>query len=198
MDERTVRGLQFLSLQVVGAVAVIHFVVATEQLVRFAANGLLGAYLTGMVLAHPRALLFAVSSVAIGAGVVATARGVLPRRRAYQLGIAVLVTYLVGWVAWHTVLDHGVALSGGPTTEGDAHTHGGLLGTLYSHYVEPIWAVVTVSGSTPGTGRTTLGVVSKSLELLGVALLAVLLRVDPEARAEPGAGWSGLENPETE
>lgn len=199
MDRRTVRGLQFFALQVVGAVAVIHLVVALEQLVRITANGLLGAYLGGLVLVHPRALLFAVSGVGILAGIVATARGLLPRRRAYQLGVLVLVTYLVGWVAWHTVLDHGIALSGGAPADESGHSHGGLLGTLVSHYLEPIWATVTASASgTPGTGRTLLGVVSKTLELLGVALLVVLLRVDPAARSASGGLSLGLENPETE
>lgn len=199
MEQSKVRGLQFLTVQVVGAVAVIHLVVALDQLAGIVANGLLVDYLTGTVFVHPRAFLFVVSSVVIFGGVLTTARGLLARRQAYQLAILVLGTYLLGWIAWHSVLDHGLALSGGGGGGGDhAHSHRGLGDTLISHYVEPIWAVVTAStGGTPGTGRTFLGVVSKTLELLGIALLVVLLRVDPEAAAE-GDGFSlGLENPET-
>lgn len=196
MEQSKVRGLQFLTLQVVGAVAVIHLVFAFDQLVGIVGNGLLVDYLTEMVFVHPRAFLFVVSSLAIFVGIVATARGLLPRRRAYKLGILVLGTYVLGWVAWHTVLDHGVALSGGGGDQG--HTHDGLLDTLVSHYVEPIWSVVTASaGDAPGSAKTVLGIVSKTLELLGIALLVALLRVDPEAAAE-GDGFSlGLENPET-
>lgn len=199
MTDRTVRTLQFLALQTVGAVAVIHLVVGVEQLSRIVANGLLGRYLTGMVVAHPRGLLFVVSAVAIGAGVVATARGLLPRRLAYLLGVVVLSTYLVGWVAWHTVLEHGIVLSGGAAGGDQGHTHAGLVDTLVSHYLEPIWATLSASASgAPGSGRTLLGVVSKTLELLGIGLLVALLRLDPAAASDGRGGLFGLENPEAE
>jgi hypothetical protein len=183
MEEFRVRTLRFLALQVVGAVAVIHLVVGGETLVRVLARGLLGTYLTEFVAADPRPLLFVLSAVAACGGIVAVARGRLDYRRAYLLGIALLSGYVLGWVAWHTVLDHGLALGGGggaPTPDG--HSHGGLLKTLRSHYVDPLVATVTAStAGTPGTGRTLLGLVSTSLELVGVVLLAVLVRVDPAA-----------------
>jgi hypothetical protein len=188
MEESRVRTLRFLALQVVGAVAVIHLVVGGETLARVLARGLLGAYLTEFVAADPRPLLFVASALATFGGIVAVARGRLDYRRAYLLGIALLGGYVLGWVAWHTVLDHGVALAGGagagaPTPDG--HSHGGLLGTMRSHYVDPLIATVTAStAGTPGTGRTLLGVVSVSLELVGVALLSALLRADPAARRE--------------
>jgi hypothetical protein len=186
MEESRVRVLRFLALQVVGAVAVIHLVVGGETLVRVAGRGLLGTYLTEFVVADPRPLLFVGSALATFGGIAAVARGRLDYRRAYLLGIALLAGYVLGWVAWHTVLDHGLALGGGsPAPTPDGHTHGGLLGTLRSHYVDPLVATVTAStAGTPGTGRTLLGVVSTSLELVGVALLATLLRVDPAARRE--------------
>jgi len=183
MEASRVRTLRFLALQVVGAVAVIHLVVGAETLLEVLARGLLGAYLTEFVVSDPRPLLFVLSAVATFGGILAVARGRLDHRRAYLLGIALLSGYVLGWVAWHTVLDHGLALGGGggtPTPEG--HSHGGLLETLRSHYVDPLVATVTAStAGTPGTGRTLLGVVSTSLELLGLVLLAVLLRVDPAA-----------------
>ena len=186
MEESRVRALRFVALQVVGAVAVVHLVVGGETLVQVVSRGLLGTYLTRHVATDPRPLLFVVSGLAVLGGVVAVARGHVGYRRAYGLGIAVLLTYVLGWVAWHTVLDHGFALGGGgpPTPEG--HNHDGLFDVLGSHYVAPLVDTLTASTSgTPGTGRTLLGVVSTSLELVGVVLLAVLLRVDPAARRDP-------------
>ena len=184
MDESRVRTLRFLALQVVGAVAVVHLVVGGETLLQVATRGLLGTYLTEFVLADPRPLLFVVSALATFAGILAVARGHLDYRRAYWLGIALLGGYVLGWVAWHSVLDHGFALGGGATTP-DGHGHDGVLDVLRSHYVEPLVATVTASADgTPGSGRTLLGVVSTSLELVGITLLAVLLRVDPAARRE--------------
>ena len=130
----------------------------------------------------------------------ATARGRLARRRAYLLGMGVLATYLVGWVAWHTVLDHGLALAGGapPGTEGPTHTHGGLLATLFSHYVEPLLTTLGAAGSgTPGSGRTLLGVASVTLELAGLVVLGLLLRGDPTIERPDDAGLT-LDRPETE
>jgi hypothetical protein len=184
MEESRVRVLRFLALQAVGAVAVVHLVVGGETLLQVLGRGLLGSYLTEFALADPRPLLFVGSALATFAGIVAVARGHLDHRRAYVLGILLLGGYVLGWVAWHTVLDHGFALGGGAPSP-DGHSHDGLLGTLRSHYVEPLLAAVTASTSgTPGSGRTLLGVVSTSLELVGIALLAVLLRVDPDARRE--------------
>ena len=184
MVESRVRILRFLALQVVGAVAMIHLVVGGETLVQVLARGLLGAYLTEFVFADPRPLLFVVSALATVGGILAVARGRLDYRRAYLLGIALLAGYVLGWIAWHTVLDHGFALGGGAPTP-DGHSHGGLLDTLRSHYVDPLVATVTAStAGTPGTGRTLLGVASTTLELVGIGLLVALRRVDPAARRE--------------
>lgn len=196
MEERAVRALQFVTLQLVGAIAVVHFAVGSEQLASIATNGLLGEYLTGFVLERPRPLLFVGSSLAVLGGVVATAFGRLDRRTAYQLGVLTVVTYLVGWVAWHTVLDHGLALGGGGSGAVDAHSHGGLLETLVSHYLEPLVEVVGASTSPTGSGRTLLGIVSKTLELAALVLLLVLLRVDPAARDGGMDLPLGFERPE--
>lgn len=189
MNERRVRALQFAAVQVVGAVAVVHFAVGTEQLAGIVANGLLAEYLTNRVFERPRAALFLVSSVATLGGIVAAGRGTIKRGQAYRLGIGMLVTYLFGWLAWHTVLDHGFVLGGGGAVA-ETHSHGGLVETFLSHYVEPL--AVTVSASTsgaPGTARTLLGVVSVTLELVGIALLTILLRVDPVAEPVDWRAW---------
>lgn len=185
------RKLRFLAVQLVGAVAVVHLVVGLTGFLEILVNGLLATYLTEFVFERPRTLLFTVSGVAILAGMVATARGRLDLRRAYLLGAAVLATYLVGWLAWHTVLDHGLALTGGAPTE-TTHSHGGVLATLYSHYVEPLLATLGAAGSgTPGTGRTLLGIVSVTLELAGLVVLGLLLRGDPDIDRD-GASGTGL------
>lgn len=194
MEEARVRKLRFVTLQVVGAVAVVHLVVAASELGRIAGAGLLGPYLTNFVAADPRPVLFLVSGLAIVAGLVAVASGRLDYRLGYRLGLLMLGVYVLGWVGWHTVLDHGFALSGaeGAPTDTENHAHGGLLGTLQSHYVDPLVAAVTASTEgTPGTGRVLLGVVSVSLELLGMALLAALLRVDPAAQRDDDANPFG-------
>ena len=191
MNERSVRALQFVTLQLVGAVAVVHFAVGSEQLGTLAANGLLDEYRTGMVAERPRGLLFILSSLAILGGIVAAARDRIDRRTAYQLGVLAMVTFLVGWVAWHTVLDHGFVLSGGASEPVDGHTHGGIVDTLASHYVAPLLATVGAATAEGGSARTLLGIVSKTLELAALVCLLVLLRVDPDARS------GGLRSPFT-
>ena len=173
MEEPAARKLRFLTLQVVGAVAVIHLVVGAAELVRFAAGGLLVAYLTsGQVVSQPEPWLFTLSGLAVLGGVLAVGLGYIDHRRAYLLGAAAMVTFLVGWLAWHSVLGHGV---GGPGTT-DEQTHRGLLDVVASHYVDPL-----VGGFTGADqpGRATLAAVSKTLELLALALLGTLLFVDP-------------------
>jgi len=199
MREATVRKLRFVALQAVGAVAVVHLVVGGSRLARTAGGGLLGRYLAGEWVHDPRALLFVVSGLAIAVGIVAVARGLVSLGLAYRLGLLVLAVYVLGWVGWHTVLDHGYALRGSTPTELEGHSHGGLLDTLYSHYVAPLVAAVTASTQgTPGTGRVLLGVVSVTLELVGMALLAVLLRVDPAVERSNPFDPLGEEDGETE
>ncbi len=179
MEEPAARKLRFLALQVVGAVAAIHFVVGAAELLRFAAGGLLGAYLTsGQVLSQPEPLLFTLSALALLGGVVAVGVGRLDHRRAYLLGAGLMTTYIVGWVAWHSVLSHGLgeAAAGGPS-------HLGLADVVGSHYVDPM---VGLFAGADQPGRTTLAVVSKTLEAVALALLGTLLFADPRAaRAEP-------------
>lgn len=190
MEESTARKLRFLTLQVVGAVAVIHLVAGVAELVRLTNAGLLGAYLfEGRVFLEPEALLFAVSGVAILAGVLAVGLGRLSHRRAYLLGIGMMAVYIVGWLAFHSVLDHGF-VGGGATPGGDGHSHDGFFAIVVSHYVEPLVEVFTGADQ---PGQVTLAVISKTLEVVALALLAVLLFVDPrvEEPDNPIAGLAG-------
>jgi len=111
----------------------------------------------------PRPFLFVGFALLLLAGPYLLTRGYLSHRRAYQVGIGLLVLSFVAWVAWHET-GHGAALTGLPAPESDGHSHGGVLHTIYDHYVtEPVEGVV------------------KSVELLAAGLFAWLLRRDPAA-----------------
>lgn len=175
MDEGSARTLRFVALQVVGAVAVIHLVAGVAQLARFASAGLLVAYFTGeQALAQPEPWLFTLSALAILAGVVAVGLEHLEYRRAYALGIAILAVYLSSWLAWHSVLDHG--LLGATELAAQDHSHEGLVSVVDSHYVDPLVGIFTGADQ---PGQVTLAVISKTLEVVGIALLVVLYLGDP-------------------
>lgn len=187
MEEAAARKVRFGTLQVVGAVAVIHLVVGVAELLRFASAGLLARYLTtGQLLAQPTPLLFTLSGLAILGGVLAVGLDHLDYRLAYALGMAVMAVFLVGWLAWHSVFDHGVA---GPSSTADT-THQGFVNVVASHYVGPLGNIFT-GGAQPG--RVTLAVISKTIEVVAIALLAVLYLSDPrvEEPENPVAEMAG-------
>lgn len=181
MNARTVRALQFATVQLVGIVAVIHIVVGLEVLISLVANGLVGQYLGEYAAQRPRPLLFVPSGLAILAGLVLAGRGRLDRRTAYQLGIIAMGAYLLGWLGWHTVLNHGFALTGEvpPTSNHDA---GGIIAVVLAHIIDPIAETFRSATSGQGSVRTLFGIVAVALELLVIGLLAVLLRYDPDAQ----------------
>ena len=175
MDEAAARKLRFVALQVVGAVAVIHLVAGVAELVRFADAGLLVAYVTSeQLLSQPEPLLFTVSALAILAGVLAVGLGHLDYRTAYALGIAMMAVYLLSWLAWHSFLDHG--LLGGGEQAAEDHTHAGLVEIVATHYVGPMVGIFTGADQ---PGQVTLAVISKTLEVLAVAVLVALYLLDP-------------------
>lgn len=189
MEAPTARKLRFLALQVVGAVAVIHLVAGVAELVRFANAGLLVAYFAGeQALAQPEPWLFALSGLAVLGGVLAVGLGYLDYRRAYALGVAAMAVYLLGWLAWHSVLDHGLLGAGEAAAED--HSHAGLYGIVRTHYVEPLVGIFTGADQ---PGRVTLAVVSKTLEAVAVALLSALYAFDPrvEEPDNPVVAMSG-------
>lgn len=192
MEEAAARKVRFAALQVVGAVAVIHLVAGVAELLRFASAGLLVRYLTtGQLLAQPTPLLFTLSGLAILGGVLAVGLDYLDYRWAYALGIAVMVVFVVGWLAWHSVFDHGIA---GPSADADT-THEGFVSVVASHYVGPMVGIFT-GASQPG--RVTLAVISKTLEVVAIGLLAVLYLSDPrvEEPENPVAEMAGDESAE--
>ena len=196
MEESTAQKLRFGTLQVVGAVAVIHLVVGAAELFRLGRAGLLGQYFAGeQALAQPEPWLFTLSALAILAGILATATGALKYRRAYVLGIGVMAVFLVGWLAWHSVLEHG--LSGASEVISEDHSHEGLGQVITTHYVEPMVGIFTGADQ---PGRVTLAVVSKTLETLAAVLLAVLLAFDPrvENPENPVAGMANSDDMTTE
>lgn len=110
------------------------------------------------VLADPRPLLFTVSAFAIVVGVILV-RFRVRVSTIYVLGVLLVVTYLGGYVAWHTVLDHGAFW---PHIHGHAHTDVGFLEGLLLHVNE-----------------ATIGIVAKCYEIILLILLSFLLRYDP-------------------
>lgn len=105
----------------------------------------------------PRPLAFTLSALAIVAGVLLVFNGIA-RRRIYLLGIGLMLTYLLGYVLWHTALDHGAFW---PHIPSHGHTDEGVIETVVLHL-----------------GQEPVALVSKIAELLLAGVLAVLYRVD--------------------
>lgn len=63
-------------------------------------------YLQAGILFDPRPLLFTVSGLAIVVGIILVARGQYVKY-VYLAGMALMVVYVLGFFAWHTVLQHG-------------------------------------------------------------------------------------------
>lgn len=66
----------------------------------------LTVYLRVGSLNDPRPLAFVLSAFVIIAGVYAVMLD-MPRKPIYLLGMLLMVTYIFGYIAWHTVLEHG-------------------------------------------------------------------------------------------
>jgi hypothetical protein len=229
MEEASARKLRFVSLQVVGAVAVIHLIVGGAEFAQLSEAGLLWTYFAaGRALEQPEPWLFVLSGGAILLGIAGVAAGRIGHRRAYLLGIGALSVYILGWLVWHTVLEHGIALEDGATVGegtggggdggghdhsghdhgGSDHDHGGdgagdgedgahlgVVSVVQTHYVEPMIGVFTGANQ---AGRVTLSVVSKTLEAIGLLVLATLLSVDPRAKKGASDGARAPESPEAE
>ncbi len=100
MDDAEVARLRIVAAALAGVVAAIHLLHPSQggvALLVFARVGYLG---------DPRPLLFTLGAFALVFGVIAGAQGI-DRRPLYIGGIAVALAFLLGFVAWHTALDHG-------------------------------------------------------------------------------------------
>lgn len=112
-------------LEVAGAslamvVAAIHLYWGLPRLLTYAFVG---------GLPDPRPPAFVLSALLIAVGVALAAAGA-PRRPIYLAGIALVLAYLLGYVAWHTVLAHGAFWPWAP----GIHHHGqGPVETVLSH-----------------------------------------------------------------
>ena len=80
-------------------------------------------YATVGTLVDPRPFAFVLSGHAIAIGITLAAVDVVERRHLYLPGIGLMLVHLGGYVAWHTVLAHGIGL-------GTPHEHLSLLTAL--------------------------------------------------------------------
>jgi len=112
-------------------------------------------YARFLVAPDPRPFAFTLSGLALFAGV---ALGVadIHRKKLYLLGSAMMLTFLVGYGAWHTLLDHGAFW---PGIESGTHTHDHPLVTISGHLFNDGYALL-----------------SKLLEVLLLGCLAVCYR----------------------
>lgn len=100
MNDGEVARLRVVAVVLAVVVAGIHLLHPSQggvALLVYARVGYLG---------DPRPLLFTAGAFALVFGIVAGSQG-LDRRPLYLGGIAVTLAFLLGFLAWHTVLDHG-------------------------------------------------------------------------------------------
>ena len=170
MDQRYVRAARGVVAALVFVTAAYHLwwgfprsIIYGRALLELASRG---------VPPDPRPFFFVAYALALFAGPYLVTRDVISLRRAYQLGLIAMILAFLGWVFWHET-GHGAFLTNAPapTSSGHGHSHGGVLGTIASHYVvEPVEGVI------------------KSVELLAAALFATLLRFDPDADVDGSTG----------
>jgi len=150
MDEATVANVRLLAGGLALFTAVVHLLHPSQggaALLVYAEAGYLG---------DPRPLLFTLAAFALIAGVLLGYNG-FAGRPLYLGGVAVALWLLGGFLAWHTLLDHGALW---PHLEPNAH--GG----------DPLVVAAGHLADDP------LVLASKVVELALVACLLVLLRVD--------------------
>lgn len=118
-------------------------------------------------LGDPRPLLFTLGGFALVFGVIAGLQG-LEGRTLYLGGIAVTLAFLLGFLAWHTVLDHGGFW---PSLEPNQHPDSNPLVVAADHL-----------------RRDGLLLTAKLAEVALLATLLVLTRVDPGGRHDETSG----------
>lgn len=153
-----IRQVRYITAIVAALVAGIHLLHPSLGLPRLIEHVRIGTLL------DPRPLVFTVAGVAIVLGMVLVGRDRLVRA-VYAGGIALMATFLLGYVVWHTALDHGAFWP-----HIDAHGHDtGLLEVVRVHLADDAVAAM-----------------SKAYELVALALLVVLVRYDPRAAPRDG------------
>lgn len=115
------------------------------------------AYLEIGTVFNPLPVLFTLVGGLILFGIVLVNQGLFVRT-VYLLGFLLMSGLVVGYALWHTVLEHGAFW---PYIEGHGHRHGGYLELLWLHLRDD-----------------TIGAISKLLEILLAAVLAMLYLID--------------------
>lgn len=115
--------LRYVGAGLAGVVAVLHLFHPTFGFPRFVIHLQVGT------LFDPRPLLFTISGLLVLVGILLVFNGVLARP-VYLGGIALVAAFLVGYGAWHTVLDHGAFW---PHIHGHGHHDAGAVEILVLH-----------------------------------------------------------------
>ena len=174
MDRFLARATRLLAVQLLVLTAVIHLSWGLPRVFAYLDPAALELYLSTAAVPDPRPVLFVLSGGTLVVGIAATWLGYLPLARAYRLGIAMMMLYVVGWTVWHTT-GHGQLLFGEGVAStaggGDSH-HGGIVHTIVDH-------VVTLP----------LEAASKSAEVGTTVLLLALLRGDPDLSENERWPW---------
>lgn len=124
-------------LEITGGVA---FLVAGLHLFhpQLGLPGLIRQLQVGTV-ADPRPIAFTLAGLAILVGIVLISLDV-GRRVVSLLGISLMIAFIVGYGAWHTVLGHGAFW---PGIEAHGHHHQGTLETIGSHLLADGYALLS-------------------------------------------------------
>ena len=95
-----------------------------------------------LLITHPRPLAFVLSAIAIVLGIYLALYGFL-EKQIYVLGILLMVTYVVGYFAWH-LSGHGGFLPGRPPHYHGLEPHEAVV----SHLRSDNWAVAAIVSET--------------------------------------------------
>ena len=170
MDESDARALRSVAAASVFVSAGVHLWWGLPRFLVYANPQTLAFYIESGGIPDPRPFLFVGLVLAVVVGTVAAWRGLIEFRTAYALGIVLMAGSIGGWILWHTVLNHGVALTAADPAAAAAATeehHQGVLSTVIEHAI-----VIPLEGGT------------KVAELAAVVVLAVLLWADPRATSD--------------
>lgn len=137
----------------VAGIHLLHPQLGAPRLIRYIQVG---------TLFDPRPLLFTLSGFLIVFGIVLVFNGLFVRQ-VYLFGVGLMVVYLLGFAAWHTVLDHGGFW---PTLRASSDPSTGFLTNIWLHMTADMAEMVSILS-----------------ELALVVLLVVLYRADVPERA---------------
>lgn len=146
-----VKDFRYAAGLLAGIVAGIHLLHPSLGLPRLITHIQVGT------LFDPRPIVFTLTALSMVVGILLFRAGFYPRV-IYAAGIALMCTFLGGYVAWHTVLNHGAFWPHIPATP---HNNLGYLESVYLHLIgDPV------------------ALVSKFHEIALLGVLLVLFRVD--------------------